>query len=318
MALDQISATTQEFYVPLLKDNILRSNPTLIYMARKEQKIDGGSVIRVPVVLGLNTSATSYSGADTFDLSFDEEITAAEFNWVQYVITISITGLDDIRNNGGRAVLNLIRSKLQIAEASLRNRMGVDLQGDGTGNNNKNLVGLKALVDDGTNYTSYGNLSRTVYPSWGGQLYANGGVGRACTLNLMNNAFESAVLDNARPNLLTTTHAVYTHYMLMLQPQMRYSDARLADMGFSNLKFQNRPLVVDEQIPTSPTHKIWMLNTDHIDLYVHRERNFRFVPFQVIYNQDVAVAKILWAGALAGSEPRLNVQLTDLDPTLNS
>lgn len=315
-ALDQISAITQSVYIPVLVDNVLKSNPTFVYLARKARKLDGGATIRQPVALKKNTSAVSYSGADALDLVYDEENSAAEFNWSQYGVLLPITGLDDLRNNGGRAVMNLIRMKLEMAEASLRQKMGEDLQLDGTGNGNKNIIGLAAAVDDGTNVATYGNISRTTFTNWKANYSANGGVGRALTIKLLNSTFESASKDNERPNLGITSHSCYTRYMELLQPSQRTMDSTMYDLGFPNLMYQGRPIVVDEAVATTPNHKLWWLNTRYLDLYVAKERNFKFINFQQLPQQDVAVAKILWAGQLVCSQPRLQAQVVDLDPTL--
>ena len=194
--------------------------------------------------------------------------------------------------------------------------MGADLQGDGTGSGGKALLGLLAAVDDAGLVPTYGNISRNTYTNWRANVAANGGVGRALSLGLMNNTFELASKDNTRPNLGLTTHAVYTKYMSMLQPNVRYGDTKLANMGFSNLFFQDRPLVVDENVQTAPTSRLWFLNTNYFELYAHSQRNFRFVPFQQLPDKDAIVAKILWAGQLVCSSPRLQARLDDIDTTL--
>ncbi len=318
MALDQISAITQKVFVKRVVDNILSSNPLLIYMVRKSTKLSGGATIVQPVALSTNTTATSYSGADEFDVKFEEELQGAEWNWCQYAVTISITGLDDLRNSGPHAIVNLLRTKVQMGEASLRAEMGADLQSDGTNNDSKALVGLGAAIDDGTNVQVYGGLSRVTYPTWGAQYSAASGVGRALTMSLLNTNFENCSKDNERPNLLVTTHGVYSKYMGLLQPGTRYaSDGILGNMGFQNVLYQNRPLVVDEQVSyANSLHRIWMINTNYFDLYSHIDRNFKFVPFQQLPAQDAAVAKILWAGQLVCSSPRLSGVTKDIDITL--
>jgi hypothetical protein len=316
MSLDQISAMTNKCFIPVLIDNILSSNPLFILLSRRSVKLDGGATIVLPIAVNTNPTAQSYAGADEFKLAFTEESQGAEFNWSQYAVLIALTGLDDLRNNGVRAVVNLIKAKVELAEASLRQVMGGDLQGDGTGNFGKALLGLKAMVDDGTNVGTYGTVSRTAYPTWKANYSANSGVGRALTMSLLNTNFENASKDNVRPNVILSTHGLYTKYLSLLQPGMRYHETALGDSGFRNLRYQGRPFVVDEQIQTSPLHLMWMLNTNFIDLYVHRERVFRLVPFMQLPLMDAIAAKILWAGQVVGGSPRMQAQVRDLDPTL--
>jgi hypothetical protein len=318
VAYDQLSAVTESAFVPRLIDNIFNSNPVFARMYRRITLLDGGLKIVQPVILSQSSAVGSYSGADVMNISPTDEINAAEFDWCQYYAGIQLTGRDDFKNAGDAAVINLIKAKIQIAEKSLRDAMGGDLYGDGTGNGGKDILGLDAAIDDGTVANVYGGLNRTTYPTWKGQVLANGGVGRELTLELLQTAFGQCCKDNERPNLLLTTQAVYNKFMSLLQPGQRFADPQTASAGFQNLLYQGRPLVVDEQIvPTTSTrHRIWLLNDKYFELYVHRERNFRWVPFQQLPNQDVIVAKILFAGQLVCNQPRLNGKLLDLNPTL--
>lgn len=316
MAFDQISAVTQQAFIPRLVDNVFNSNPLFARMYRRITLADGGTQIVLPILLNQTSTVDSYSGADEFAVTPSDEVNAAAFDWCQYYATIQLTGLDDLKNSGDMAVINLVKTKIVVAEKSLRDRMGHDLYADGTGNGGKNLLGLAAAIDDGTNVASYGGISRTTYPQWGAVYSANGGVGRALTLSLMQTQFSRASKDNERPNLLLGTHGIYNKYMSLLQPGQRFMDGETASAGFQNLLYQGRPLVVDEQISTSPNHTLWMLNDKYFEFFVHRDRNFRFIPFQMLVKQDMVVAKVLFAGQLMCSSPRLQVQVRDIDPTL--
>jgi len=316
MAFTEISAVTEKAFIPRLVDNIFNSNPLFARMYRRLTIADGGTQIVLPVLLNQTHTVGSYSGADEFLIEPSEEVNAAVFDWCQYYAAIQITGLDDLKNSGDTAVINLIKTKCVVAEKSLRDRMGQHLYQDGTGNAGKNLLGLAAAVDDGTNVVNYGGLSRTTYPQWRAVYSANAGTGRELTLGLMQAQFSRASKDNERPNLILTTHGVFNKYMSLLQPGQRFMDSETASAGFQNLLFQGRPLVVDEQIATVPNHTIWMLNDKYFEFYVHRDRNFRFVPFQMATKQDVAIAKVLFAGQLVCSSPRLQVRIEDIDPTI--
>ena len=315
MALGELSAITEKLFIPRLVDNVLNSNILLVFLARKATKLDGGTSIAQPVILAVNNSAASFSGADLMATDTNTNFDGAEFNWAQYYVTISINGLDAIKNSGRAAVVNLLKSRIQLAEASLRQTMGNHLQLDGTGSGGKDLLGLAAAVDDGTNVGTYGGLSRTTYTNWKSQYSANGGVARALTLALMDTVFGNCTKDNDRPNLIVTSHLAYNAYMSILQPYYRNTgDASLASSGFSNVLYQGRPVVVDEQVPTSANHKMWFLNTRYLELYVHADTNFKFVPFIQLARQDQAIAKVLWAGQLVCSSPRMQGQLRDLTP----
>lgn len=315
MSLSQLDAITQRAYIPLLQDNVYGSNPLFVFLMRKGKKLRGGSSIVQPVTLTKNSTAMSYQGVEVLNTAYQEEDSGAEFNWAQYAATVQISGLDEARNDGEQAVINIVSSKVQNAGAALRDKLGTDLQLDGTGNNGKNIIGLAAAIDDSTNVATYGNISRTTYTNWRAQYSANGGVGRALTLNLMQTSYGNASIDNNRPNLFVTTQDVYNKYNSLLQPNLRYSDSRLADMGFPNLFYHGRPFVVDGKVTTS-NDLIWGINLNTLDLYFHQKRFFKWVPFQTREDRDAIVGKILVMCQLVCKEPRLNFQCRDIDPTL--
>lgn len=315
MSLGQLDAITQRAYIPVLQDNVFGSNPLFVFLMRKGKKLRGGSSIVQPVTLTKNSTAMSYQGVETLNTAYQEEDSAAEFNWAQYAATVQISGFDEARNDGEAAVINIVSSKVQNAGAALRDKLGTDLQLDGTGNNGKNIIGLAAAIDDSTNVGTYGNISRTTYTNWRAVYSANGGAGRALTLNLLQTQWGSASIDNTRPNLIVTTQDVFNKYNSLLQPNLRYADSKLADMGFPNLFYNGRPFVVDQKVQTSAVDKLWGLNTNFLDLYFHSKRFFKWVPFQTREDRDAIIGKILVMLQLVCSQPRTQFQLTDLDPT---
>ena len=315
-SLDQISAVTHRVILPVVVDNIFQSNPTFALLYKNRVHLDGGRLISQPIYVTKGGSPTSYSGADTLPSAFDEETTSLDFNWAQYAARIQITGLDEARNSGDAAIVNLLKIKMQGAEANLRQTLGSDLQGDGTGNGGKALVGLAAMVDDATNVATYGNVSRNTFTSMKAVYSANAGVGRALTMSLLNTNFQAASKDNDRPTVNVTTPNLFTKYMSLLQPTVRTGDGNTANMGFPNSLYFGRPVIFDDQVQTTPVHKWWMLNMRHMTLYAHRNRDFMFVPFQTEADMDVATAKILFMVQPICDSSRLQCQITDLDPSL--
>ena len=317
MALDALSATTHRKLMPVMTDNVFTSTPLLMLFVRRLVLVDGGASFGAPIRISRNAAGSSYSGADPIPVYYDSANTiGAEWNWCQYGRILGLTGLDDVRNSGIRSIINLIRTSLESIEMELREDMGTDLYGDGTGNANKVMVGLRAVVDDGTNVVTYGNISRTVYVNWKANYSANGGVGRALTLSLMNTNFDNASKDNDRPGVILGSHGLFLKYLGLLQPGMQFSDARVADAGFQNLTYMKRPVIVDDQIPTTPLHRMFFLNLKYFTFYASSKRKFMFVPFQRVPGTDTVQGAILFAGALACTSPRMQAQVVDLDPAL--
>jgi hypothetical protein len=79
-------------------------------------------------------------------------------------------------------------------------------------------------------------------------------------------------------------------------------DEQLANAGFTNQLFNNVPVCVDSHCNTTRAavtgDSMYFLNEDYIELVVSPRADFKLEDFIVPVNQDVAVAKILWAGQL--------------------
>ena len=312
-----LDATTQNVYVPLIVDNFAKGVPLVVALIGKARFLDGGQNIRQPVALASSGLATEYSGGDTLDVSYVNDFAACELGWAQYGTTISITGKDDLINSGKAAILSVISSKLQKYEVELRELLSDDIiQSDGT--NAKKVVGLTAAIDDSTNVTTYGGLSRATYTNWKSKYSANGAAGRAVTLSLLGTQTGNATKGNTKPNLYLTSQAVINKLITLYQPNQRFiDDSKYASAGFQAVGYQNRPVIQDESVnQISSLDRMFILNTNYLDLYFHKARFFRYVPFQRSPNQDAATAMILVACQLLCSAPRLNCQIRDLDATL--
>jgi hypothetical protein len=86
-------------------------------------------------------------------------------------------------------------------------------------------------------------------------------------------------------------------------------DSKTADAGWPNVTFRGKPVVVDNRCPSG---YMFMLNEDYLKLFTHSKRDFKMEPFIKPVNQDIATAKIYWAGILACDNPRLQVVFTSL------
>jgi hypothetical protein len=77
----------------------------------------------------------------------------------------------------------------------------------------------------------------------------------------------------------------------------------MAKAGFENLRFNQADVVVDSYCPSGYLN---MINTKHLILKSHSERNFpgQMDPFVKPVNQDARVAHLLWMGALVSDENR--------------
>ena len=312
--LGDIAATAVDSYLPGLIDNFFNSNPLWVRMMSKERVLlDGGDTIRQSILYD-RTNAQSYSGLDTFDITRRRTKTVMQFDWSQYEANLTIDGRTLIKTSGaGTKVLDLVEAEMETARLSLAEVMGADLYLDGTGNDSKAIIGLIAAIDDGTNVTKYGGITRDSSvegTAVKGNLNTTGG---ALNLALVNTAMGSATIQPHRPDLIVAPQAMWDRFWERVQPQQRepigpgFDD--LARIGFNAINFNGAAVVVDSHPAAG---NVWLLNTDYLKLVVHRDRDFYFAGWQKPTDQDALVGQVLFAGQLVCQAPRLHTRMTGL------
>jgi len=299
---DQISGITEKKFIKKLADNIFDSNPGIKRLKEKGlEKLDGGTSIMVPLNYAQTTASGWYTGADTLSTADNENISAAEYQWKQLYANISITRLDELKNSGDAQKINLVKSKIQIAEKTMIDQLGTALYNDGSTLNAP--AGLRSIV--GTANT-VGGISQSTNSWWQAQVDSST---TTFSISALQTQFNACSVDNDSPTVILATRANYNRYYAALQPQQRFMDSETAKGGFSSLMFNGIPFIADSHCPAN---HIFLINEDYLSLFVHKDEDMRFEPFQKPNNQNVKVAKVYWMGAIGSSNNRLHGKLSAL------
>lgn len=301
LSLDQLNAITHKKILPRLYDNIFDSNPLLKRILKSGQysSIDGGTTIDVPLNYAQTDAAGWYSGAETLSTTDNENVTAARYQWTNLYTGISITDEDELKNGGAAGVLKLLASKSQIAEKTIKDKLGTGLYSDGT--DTKSIVGLRDLVAADQ---TVGGISQATNSWWQAQVDDST---TTLTLSALNALFEDAKVDSEQPTVAMATRAIYNSYYNLLQPAQRFMDSDTAKGGFQSLMFNGIPVISDSHVPSS---HLFLLNEKHLHLWYHPKRNFSLEPWQKPLNQQVKVGRILWMGAFGSSNNRYHGKLS--------
>lgn len=293
-------STTLKKYRKTLVDQIHKSNAVFYYLKEKGalKELDGGERIVVPLMYGKNTTAVSYSGYDTLDTTPQEGIDSAEFNWKQYSVSITIDGKTERQNMGSTKIIDVLEAKTKQARMSLTESLSTGLFSDGTGNGSKDLTGLVAMV---SNSGTYGGINSANYAWWKAGVESTS---EALGLPKMRTGFNTASLGGKdTPDLIVTTQPLYESYESLLvttgsNTTVRFNSEgtkKLGDAGFQVLEFKGQPIVWDELCNSGV---MYFLNTNHMNLSVHKDANFEVSDFVKPENQDARVAQILFMGNL--------------------
>lgn len=291
-----------------LADNIFTRIPLFMWLKTKAKLTeDGGATLVVPIMYGKNNTAKSYTGYGILDTTPQDGLTAAQYPWAQYSVSISISGREErIQNVGEKAIIKLLDSKVTQAEMSLRDKLDIDLWATAT--TGTNIQCLPTIVDT---TTTTADISKSANSWWQAQVNASGSFAAQGLADMVTsyNEVMNQSMDNSGPDFVCGTQAVYEFYENKLQPQQRYTDNKFADAGFDNLKFKGATMTFDGNVPSG---NLFFLRSENLKLVTSSGTNFITTPFIKPENQDARIAQILWAGNLVSDNNRKLCKMTGI------
>lgn len=302
---DALLSTTLANYRDKLTDNVFTARPLTYWLSDKGRirTESGGTKIVEQLIYGQNDTVKSYSGYETLSLTPQEGISAAEYDWKQYGASIAISGIEEAKNNGEHAIINLLEAKIMQAEESMREGFNQMFFADGTGNGGKNWNGLGNLVE---NSNTVGGIDATdPLNTWWRSYEEN--TAEALSLLKMATAYNSVSVGNDHPDVILTTQTLFEKYESLLQPQLRYTDTKTADAGFQNLLFKSAPIMYDVHAPAGT---MYFLNSKYLKLVGHTDKWFAQTEFVRPENQDARFALIMCYGNLVCSNRKKQGKLT--------
>ena len=256
-------STTLQNYQPTLVDNIFKDLVLLNHLNEKGRVRveEGGTQIIEPLMYAVNDTVATYSGYDTIDLTPQDGISAAEYDWKQMAASIAISGIEEAKNRGTEAIIKLLNAKIMQAEMSLKSTLNEQLFGSAAGGNDFN--GLGNIV--GTQNNTVGGINSTTNTWWNPTQATT----MAATLSLQNMAdvYNRASKGSDVPDIIVTNTSLFEKYESLLTNNVRYQDVAKANAGFQNLMFKQTPIVFDLELAVDTSDApMYFLNTKYLKL----------------------------------------------------
>jgi hypothetical protein len=312
--ISDILATTIESRTKKIADNVTNNNALLMKL-KKQGRIktfSGGTKILQELSFAENTNAGWYSGYDLLPVGVSDVVSAAEYDIKQAAVPVVISGLEQLQNSGREKMIDLMESRLEVAEATMANLITGGLYSDGTAAGGKQIDGLLAAVPLDPTAAPYGGIDGNTFTFWqnavSDQTAANG-LDATKIQGYWNLLWASLVRGQDRPDLIMSDTSVWNAYVESLQAQQRFTNTNSADAGFATLKFMDADVCLDGGIYNgnsgtgSPAGTAFFLNTKYIHYRPHADRNM--VPLspnrRYSTNQDAEVQILAWAGNLTTS-----------------
>ena len=325
--LSDIVATTIQSRTGQIADNVTSNNALLSRLKQRGniKTFSGGNTILQELSYSSNGNAGWYAGYETLPIAAQDVISSAEYQIKQAACPVTISGLEQLQNASKEQIIDLLDSRIAVAESSMANLIASGLYSDGVTPSTKIIDGLALQVIKTPTTGSPGGINRANWGFWRNQQLATvaAGIGAASATTIqgnMNRLWAKMVRGNDRPDLIMMDNNYWGFYMGSLQTIQRFSGTDDAKLGFVTVKFMDADVCLDGGMQinwtntgsggsagTTPTavgaSQAYFLNTKYLFYRPHAQRNM--VPLspgqRYSVNQDAAVQILAWAGNLTSS-----------------
>lgn len=309
--LSEIITTTLRNRTGKLADNVSKNNAILFRLSKrgKIRPVSGGRTIVQELDYAENATYLRYTGYETLNISPSDVISAAEYNYAQAAVAVSISGLEMLQNSGKDALIDLLESRITNAERTMSNNIAADLYSDGTASGGKQIGGLQLLLADTPTSGTVGGISRSSYTFWRNQSFSgatDGGsaVSASNIQSYMNQLWLRCSRGTDHTDLILADNNYYNFYWSSLQAIQRIASSEMGAAGFSqSLKYMDADVVFDGGIGGGcPSNHMYFINSNYLHFRPHKDRNMvPLNPDRFAVNQDAMVKLIAFAGNLTAS-----------------
>lgn len=319
LTYNDVSAVTVNYISDDMVDNYFKVSPVFVKVwkgGKMARPFEGGLQIQQPFQYA-PLKAGPFATGSVFDISYIETQTAMFFNVKFYYSNITLQRTQFPLNRGPEAVMNFIEPKMVNSEQALAQALIQDFYRDGQGTVSSQIAldGILAGYDDGTNYPSYGGVTRSAV-GVGASTGINGyfqNVNGPFSLQLLQLAYGQATFGTNQPDLISTTQPIYNSFWAKMLPIQRTynTDPDLQGAGFKSFMFNGMAVVVDQYCPSG---YIFGMNTDFLNAYVSEDPLFAFgfTGFKELPNSIDMAGQNIFGGNIVVSAPRLGFILQNV------
>lgn len=307
----ELVSTTYRRHFTEVADNVSKHNALFRRLTQKGRvRIeDGGLSIVAPLEYAQNSTYQRYSSYDVLNIAAVDVLSAAEFPWQQVAVNVAVSGREMRINNGESRIVNFVKAKVRNAQHSLANGLSVDMYSDGTATNQIN--GTQALIADAGTGT-VGGINSTTYPFWQNIVQSAAAPLQGGSITPSATTIESLMLPlwlrltrgTDMPDMIVFSDDYFTFFEQSQTSLKRYAPQDNGQAGMVSMKYKTADVFFDSSGGIPAAHG-YFINTDYLELVVHREANMTMMDELRSVNQDAVVTPILWMGNLVVSNRSL-------------
>jgi len=337
---DSLLSTSLMAYKKTMYDNIFKDSAFLAYLRMTDsvKKQDGGERVAMPLMYGKNETVHVMGPYGVIDTTPQDGMTTAFYEWAEIAGSISISRKEERQNSGEGRLIGLLEQKIKQAEMSMTEELNQGLilgtVSSSTFIENTATDGTKGLIPLGMFFRklnatdptsgSIGNISGSTHSWWRhktGWVNNNNTTGNSFYASVTTYAGLEAYLkrmynycsrgSGGSPDLIVTDQVSFETYENALNTKVRYTNTKMADMGFDNVKLRGATMIWDESTPDIYTGTAaitvgtaFFINTNFYNLFIDSQTDIVTTPFVEPENQLAKTAKILFMGQTGISNAR--------------
>lgn len=307
-AFTELVSTTYRNHRKDVADNVSKHNALFRRLTAKGRVRveDGGLSIVTPLDYQANSTYQRYSGYDVLNINAVDVLTAAEYPWRQVAVNVAASGLELRTNSGAQRIINFTKAKIKNAQRSMANGLSVDIYSDGTAANQIN--GLQAIVADAGTGT-VGGINASTWAFWqnlvqsaAAPIQGGGAITPGATTieSLMLPTWIKLTRGTDMPDMIVMSDDYFSFYEQSQTSLKRYAPEDNGQGGMISMKYKTADVFFDSSGGV-PSQHAYFLNTDYLELVVHRDANMTMMDELRSVNQDAVVIPILFQGNLVCS-----------------
>lgn len=312
LSISEANTVSKNYFDDTITSQVYDTN---VLFARLKQKnklsVNGGVQLQWPIRYRELGAAVAVAPRQQIGYSQKETRTGALLDWKYYVGQGMISWDERVQNAGSAQVISLIKDKTQEMQDDLTEKFCDDTFATSQGTNN--IQSIDTIVST----SSYAGISTTDAANWTGQVDSSTTrlvlYGTSGSLAHMIN---TCTFGKYSPDLGVTTRDLFNKLESLVEPQKRYEDVELANIGFTNLKFHGATFVADPHVTSA---YMYLLTTEMLELATHSDYNFKVSDWSELGQAGFpnAMYKVIsWAGNLMCRMRQVQGKYSALDYTL--
>ncbi len=311
----EMVTTTDRNWGSKVTDNVSNHNALLNRMKKKGniKTVSGGYEIAEPIEYAENGTYQRYAGYEQLNTEASDVLTTVKYEWQQVALHVTSSGREIRMNMGSKErMVNLVKSRKDNALRTAANQFSIDLYSDGALSNQ--IGGLAHIIQTAGTGT-VGGINSSTFSFWQNQKREMTGTDAYTSSTLKNEMGKLWLSLNRgadKPDLIVSSHDLYSVFEAGIEDRARYTDRDSAGEGFTSLKYKHADVIFDDNTNFSTTaEKMFFLNTDYLRLVQHKEASWTPDEEKRPTNQDAVVVPIYWMGNLVCTQRSLQGVLID-------